>query len=327
MSTGDRRTSGPIADDRLSVVVPTRNRLGMLRECLGRVLAEPSAARVVIVDDASDDGTAEWLRTLDDPRVTVVPLAARVGGAAARNHGLQRVASPYVLFLDDDDLLVAGGVRTLVDALAAAPAAVAAIGRGVEFDEDGGREERLGPMRADLRTVFPEILSGWCPQVAQAVFRTDTVRDVGGWSSHLEFCNDYDLWLRIAACGPVALEAVLTVEVRVHSGQVSWSPDHKLCTARDLSRAAARRAGQPIRTTRVHAAAWTRYEAQQLAGRGHRLGAAACYLSALALAPELRRSVVMGPELRLGLRRALAPRNGRPARRTASGTGAAAPRT
>jgi hypothetical protein len=291
-------------DARLAIVVPTRNRLSMLQESVGRVLADSLAAQIVIVDDASDDGTAHWLRTLDDPRVTVVSLTSRVGGSPARNRGLERVDSTYVLFLDDDDLLMPDGVRGLVDALVASPGAVAAIGRGVEFDENGDREDRLGPVRADLRTVFPEILAGWCPQVAQAVFRTDIVREVGGWSSHLEFCNDYDLWLRVAARGPVALEAILTVEVRVHAGQVSWAPDSKLCTARDLSRAAARRSGQPIKTARVHAAAWARYEAQRLEG-GHRIAAAACYLSALGLAPELRRSVVMGPELRLGLRRTL----------------------
>lgn len=316
MSSTDGSTPEPGVDGQLAIVVPTRNRLGMLRECLGRVLAGPVAAQVVVVDDASDDDTADWLGTVDDPRVTVVRLPARVGGAEARNHGLERVDRPYVVFLDDDDLLVDGGVRELVRALAASPGAVAAVGRGVEFDEDGGREDRLGPARADLAAVFPEILAGWCPQVAQAVFRTEAVRGIGGWTSHLEFCNDYDLWLRVAARGPVALRPVLTVEVRVHAGQVSWSPDSKLCTARGLSRAAARAAHQPVTTTRVHAAAWSRYQAQQLDGRdnrGHRVAAAACYLLALALAPELRRSAVMGPELTLGLRRTVGALRGRPA--------------
>jgi glycosyltransferase domain-containing protein len=289
----------------VSIVIPTHNRLRMLRECVDRAMGEDWPARVVVVDDASDDDTADWLATLTDPRATVVSLPSRVGGAEARNHGLDHVDTPYVVFLDDDDLLIAGGIRTLVAALEAAPDAVAAVGRGVEFDEDGDRTDRLGPVRTDRRTVFAEILAGWCPQVAQAVFRTDIVHEVGGWTAHLEFCNDYDLWLRVAARGPVALEAVVTVEVRVHSEQVSWSPDAKLCTARSLSLAAARRAGHPIITGRVHAAAWNRHMAQRLEDRGHRLASALFYLSALTLSPELRRSVVMGPELRLGLRRSV----------------------
>ncbi len=293
------------ADPPVAIVIPTHNRLGMLQESLGRAMEEGWPAQVVVVDDASDDGTAEWLSTLADPRVVVVPLAARVGGAAARNHGLELVDTPFVLFLDDDDLLITRGIRSLVSALHSSPDAVAAIGQGVEFDELGDRTDRLGPVRTDRRSVFAEVLAGWCPQVAQAVFRTNVVREVGGWTARLEFCNDYDLWLRVAARGPVALEAVLTVEVRVHSQQVSWSPDDKLCTARDLSREAARRAGHPITTGRVHAAAWNRYMAQRFESGGHRLAAMPFYLSALALAPELRRSVVMGPELRLGLQRSV----------------------
>jgi GT2 family glycosyltransferase len=293
------------ADPPVSIIIPTHNRLRLLQECLGRAMVAGWPAKVVIVDDASDDGTAEWSSTLTDPRVTVVPLTSRVGAALARNHGLDRVETPFVLFLDDDDLLITSGIGTLVAALHAAPNAVAAIGQGVEFDEDGDRTDRLGPARADRRTVFAEVLAGWCPQVAQAVFRTDVVRQVGGWTANLDPCDDYDLWLRVAACGPVALEPVVTVEVRVHSQQTSWSPDDTRCTARNLSLAAARRARHPVTTGRVHAAAWNRHMAQRFEGRGHRLAAVTCYLSALALAPELRRSVVMGPELRLGLQRSV----------------------
>jgi hypothetical protein len=293
------------ADPPVAIVIPTHNRLRLLQDCLDRAVVDDWPTQVVIVDDASDDGTDDWLATLADPRITVISLPSRVGAAAARNNGLARVDTPFVIFLDDDDLLITSGIRTLATALQASPGAVAAIGQGVEFDEEGDRVDRLGPIRADCRSVFAEVLAGWCPQAAQAVFRTNVVREVGGWISNLGSCDDYDLWLRIAAHGPVALEAVLTVEVRVHSGQVSWSPDEMLCTARNLSRAAARRQKRPITTGRVHAAAWNRYVAQRFEVSGHRLAAATCYLSALALAPELRRSVVMGPELRLGLRRAV----------------------
>jgi glycosyltransferase involved in cell wall biosynthesis len=237
-------------------------------------------------------------------------LPSQLGAPQARNRGLARVATPFVLFLDDDDLLVPSGVDRLTDLLVRHPHAVAAIGRGVEFQENGDREDRLEPVRTTVASVFPEVLAGWCPQVGQAVLRTGAIRSVGGWTSHLEVCDDYDLWLRIAALGPVVLDPVLTVEVRMHAGQHGQYKDaeYKLCTAKGLSRLAARQAKAPLTTTRIHLAAWNRHLARQWEERGHRFAAAASYASALALAPELRRSVVMGPELRNGLRRAL--RNG-----------------
>src|SRR4029453_7405942 len=118
--------------------------------------------------------------------------------------------------------------------------------------------------------------------------------------------DDYDLWLRVAGLGPVVLYPVVTIEVRSHEGQTPWrTPEKMLGAGKELSRAAARRSGAPLKAARVHAAAWNRYRAPLLEEGGHPVAAAASYLMAMVLAPELRRSVIMGPELRGDLRRVL----------------------
>lgn len=289
----------PVDDADLSIVVPTRNRVGFLRECLASILCGPTAWRVIVVDDASDDGTAEWLRALTDPRVESVSLPANAGRAKARNHGLGLVRTPFVMFMDDDDLLIAEAAEELVDRLDRQPAAVAAIGRSVELDEQGRRHERLGPSRDRVCTIFPEVLAGWCPTQGSVVYRTDVIRAAGAWSTDLRLCDDYELWLRVARAGPVALSTVVAVEWRIHEGQTPGrNEEDLLCIGKELSRNAAKQWNAPLKAARVHVAAWNRYRASILDEKGHPLAAAASYLAAMMVSPELRRSVIIGPELR-----------------------------
>ena len=92
----------------LSVVVPARNRLPLLRYLLASLEAQeapPADHELVVVDDASSDGTVAWL-TEQQPgcSLTVVPLPVQVGRARARNAGLAAAGGDVVLFLDADVL-------------------------------------------------------------------------------------------------------------------------------------------------------------------------------------------------------------------------------
>ncbi|PID36680.1 MAG: glycosyltransferase [Rhodobacterales bacterium] len=93
---------------RLIAVVVTHNRLAKLRVCVAALLAEPAErlAGLVVVDNASDDGTADWLAGLCDPRCHVLTLAHNTGGAGGFAAGLRHAAevldADWVLILDDD---------------------------------------------------------------------------------------------------------------------------------------------------------------------------------------------------------------------------------
>jgi hypothetical protein len=89
----------------LSLVVPTRNRQPRLGPLLDRLLAEPAAAEVVVVDDGSTDGTRELLdeRAGHEPRLIVVQGPSQ-GPLQARVTGTEHARGDIVLLLDDDVL-------------------------------------------------------------------------------------------------------------------------------------------------------------------------------------------------------------------------------
>jgi len=87
----------------IAVVVLTHNRLHLLQQCVGNVLLRTSDAtrEIVIWDNASGDGTAEYLQSLDDPRIRVVRSEKNIGqNAYARAFRL--TTAPYFIELDDD---------------------------------------------------------------------------------------------------------------------------------------------------------------------------------------------------------------------------------
>ena len=118
---------------RLTAVVVTFNRLAPLKETLSRLLAAPPSAlnSVVVVNNASTDGTGDWLVAQHDPRLDILTLATNVGGAGGFSVGMARARQTYdpdwIVVMDDDARPAAGALETFQardhggwDALAAA---------------------------------------------------------------------------------------------------------------------------------------------------------------------------------------------------------------
>ncbi len=93
------------AGQRIAALVVTFNRLAQLHVTVDRLLAEP-IDHVVVVDNASSDGTAAYLASLVDPRVVVIRLTGNRGGAGGFEAGLrqatERFDPDWTLVMDDD---------------------------------------------------------------------------------------------------------------------------------------------------------------------------------------------------------------------------------
>ena len=123
-----------------SIVVPTYNRAGLIGFTLDSIIGqEETDFEVLVVDDGSQDATAEAVRPyLADSRVQYLPKANGERGVA-RNYGLAQARGRYVLFLDSDDLLHPNHLRTLRTAIEAAATSPDFIATKYDFDREGQR--------------------------------------------------------------------------------------------------------------------------------------------------------------------------------------------
>lgn len=99
------------------VVIAGFNAAGTIGRAIQSALAEPQVSEVIVVDDASTDGTAEASRNCDDGsgRLEIIRLDRNQGPAAARNLAFASSSAPLVAILDADDFLLPGRFARMLD--------------------------------------------------------------------------------------------------------------------------------------------------------------------------------------------------------------------
>jgi GT2 family glycosyltransferase len=173
----------PDCNARISIVVLTHNRASLVRDTLERLTALPDCTRIVVVDNASSDGTAAAIRR-DFPFVELIVSSSNIG-AAGRNLGVARVETEYVAFCDDDMWWHPGSLSRAVEILDAAPHvallnARVVVGKNHEADQ-ACENMRRSPLGA--RGLPGPALVGYL--AGASVFRTRVFREVGGYEPRL----------------------------------------------------------------------------------------------------------------------------------------------
>ena len=156
-----------------SIVVLTHNRRHLLQQCVENVLQRASArtAEIVIWNNASADGTAEYLDRVDDPRITIVHHPVNIGVNAYKRLFAQATGD-YLIEVDDDVISAPPGWDALL----------------IEAYE---RLPDVGYLAANLANNPHDITSGVMYGVNAHMYRTEDVNGVrikvdgpvGGWCS------------------------------------------------------------------------------------------------------------------------------------------------
>lgn len=178
----------------VSVIIPTRNR----RDVLGQAIASARAqtlppAEIIVVDDASTDGTADWLRA-EHPDIRLIVLSERGGAPSARNAGIDVASGEFLAFLDSDDCFMAQKLERQLGALQDSGAAFSTCG----FVDFAGRDYCTAPLRPG-QIQRRNSLGG----TSGLVGRRDILRRVQ-FDPSMPAVQDWDLYLRLLSHGPVA---------------------------------------------------------------------------------------------------------------------------
>lgn len=192
---------------RTSIVVLTFNRRDEVLGTLRRLASTTPGAPVIVVDNGSQDGTADAIRR-HFPRVTLI--AARWNhGAAGRNLGVEAVQTPYVAFCDDDTCWEPGAIDLAADILDGAPA-VAVINARVLVGAAGVTDPTCELMAHSPlgRIAQGSLLLGF--MAGACVMRTESFRAVGGY------------WRPFFIGGE---ETLLALDIAAHGWQMVYARD------------------------------------------------------------------------------------------------------
>ena len=207
MSNKPCRVGSNACCHRVTVVILTYNRCAELKRSLSRLIALPGQPRIIVVDNAGTDGTAECI-TAEFPQVKLIRAPANLG-AAGRHLGVDEVHTPYVAFCDDDTWWAPDALSRAADMLDAHPS-IAVLNARIVVGPEGRPDPACDAMAQSPLGTIPGVgpmLIGF--MAGAVVMRTQAYRNAGGY------------WPPFFIGGE---EALLAMDIMEAGGRIVYAP-------------------------------------------------------------------------------------------------------
>lgn len=211
----------------VSVIMPAYNGERFIQQAIESMLAQTySDWELIIIDDGSTDSTAQIVSSFQDQRLVYVYQENR-GQAAALNRGLDVARGEYITTLDVDDWYVPNSLQDRVVFLDQHPNCDVVYGDGVFCDADGNKlqyfsEMRLGNVTGDVFDVL--ISNSFYGTGASVMIRAQALQKHGiRYDESIVWCQDYDIYLRLAEKCQFGYVDSLTVWYRLHNANMTMT--------------------------------------------------------------------------------------------------------
>ncbi|MBE9066260.1 glycosyltransferase family 2 protein [Leptolyngbya cf. ectocarpi LEGE 11479] len=213
----------------ISVVIPTYNRIHMLKEALDSVLQQNfnGSIEIFVVDDCSRDNTATVVKN-EYPSVNLITLKQNSGVSVARNTGILQAKGRYITFLDSDDLWEPNYLETQFQAAQLHKDCFFASGI-VNFDTVNNSKTirwQTPDLDSFISIEHHLLVRGSCIYTPSSVlFPRNILDSVGLFDNSLRFGEDTDLYLRclIQGYGVHFTKSPLVIRRKHNMGQATES--------------------------------------------------------------------------------------------------------
>lgn len=203
----------------VSVIIPTFNRRELVQLAIDSVLSQTfQDYELIVVDDGSTDGTGQALNRYGH-RIRYV-YQDNAGESIARQRGVELSSGKYIAFLDSDDIWLPEKLGRQIDAFLTYPDIGYAYCWAYTIDS-GGTRIPLPPLGYGLplrKISLGQLLENnliVAPGSGLVVER-NVYNDVKGFNNTIQFAEDWDLCLRLAAKYRFACVPIPLIEVRIH---------------------------------------------------------------------------------------------------------------
>jgi len=185
---------------KVSIVLPTYNRKDLVGKSIQSVLDQTYADfELIIVDDASTDGTEEVIKSFSDPRMVYLKHETNQGGAAARNTGIRAAKGEFIAFQDSDDIWLKEKLAKQIVVFEKSTENVGLVYSLCARNE--GNKERIIPDKDQIKTegnLYKELLLENFITLPSAVIRKSCFEKVGLFDQTLPRFQDWELFIRLS---------------------------------------------------------------------------------------------------------------------------------
>jgi len=208
----------------VTVIIPTFNRAAIIGRAIRSVLGQTFQDwELLVVDDASTDGTEREVKSFSDDRIKYLRHDQNRRVSAARNTGIRSARGEYVSFLDDDDEWLPEKLAKEVEVFRNSDPDVGLVYTGKTVFDEHGRVLQIR-MPTESGWVYDTMLEQhFIGSPSRVTVRKQVLDRVAGFDETFVNCQDYDLWLRVAKVSKIAAVPHFLVKRYLLSDQMSGS--------------------------------------------------------------------------------------------------------
>tara|TARA_Y100000814_G_C12333498_1_gene402133 strand:+ start:331 stop:1185 length:855 start_codon:yes stop_codon:yes gene_type:complete len=208
---------------KISVVIPTLNRINTLQRALDSVINQTyKAAEIIVVDNGSSDGTLKFLRE-QYPKITIL-TENKIGVSSARNKGIKKSINQWIALLDSDDAWHPRKLEIQTSMLDSALKEYNLIHTDEVWFRNNKHINQMKKHKKQGGYIFERCLSLCCISPSSVLFKKNILDKVGLFDESLPVCEDYDMWLKICSSEEVLFaQDKLTYKYGGHKDQLSKS--------------------------------------------------------------------------------------------------------
>jgi glycosyltransferase involved in cell wall biosynthesis len=175
---------------------------------------------LLIINDGSTDQTEQIIRSINDPRIVLVNQA-NAGVSAALNAGISLARGKFIARFDADDVCYPERLEQQYQFIHANPEYVL-IGSDAVYTDKNGEQlfyySCIGHTNEEIQTRIRQ----YCPFVHSSVlYRTDIVRELGGYDERAHTFEDYRLWIKFIEMGKVYNFSTPLIYVRLNPESIT----------------------------------------------------------------------------------------------------------
>ena len=208
---------------KISVVIPTLNRINTLQRALDSVINQTyKPAEIIVVDNGSSDGTLKFLRE-QYPKITIL-TENKIGVSSARNKGIKNSINQWIALLDSDDAWHPRKLEIQTSMLDSALKEYNLIHTDEVWFRNNKYINQMKKHKKQGGYIFEKCLSLCCISPSSVLFKKNILDKVGLFDESLPVCEDYDMWLKICSSEEVLFaQDKLTYKYGGHKDQLSKS--------------------------------------------------------------------------------------------------------
>ena len=206
----------------VTVLMAVFNGIDFLREAIDSILSQTYRDfEFIVYDDASTDGSREFLESVEDPRLILRANFKNCGLSANLADGIARSQAKYIARMDADDIALPQRLERQVQFLETNPE-IGVLGTAVRFFKDDAESSFIATQPARHEDIAIELFFRFTMMHPTIMLRRHILIDAGAnYDPEFRYSQDFDLWSRLVSCTRFGNLSEPLLNMRRHTNNVS----------------------------------------------------------------------------------------------------------